>query len=205
MTRRTLLLVALVFCQSLATALHGQTVRPITEAEARAAVTIAAKEARGSEWAFLSAYERELRKVSDHYRNTGIWMPAGTTLKLTATPAAAQLLYVALTKMRFREPFEDLEWPGGVVVRVEPVTLEAPNIVNIMLSRNGTMVEPIRRELTPRRLQTTAGELFELNAGYVVFPTEAFTPGARVVLTFSPTRGNSITKTFSDSELRTLQ
>jgi hypothetical protein len=106
---------------------------------------------------------------------------------------------------RKREPLTGIQVPAGVVVSISPMQIDAPDIVKLIVARDGKEVRPIVSALRPKEFTTRMGVKFVVHAGTVVLPCSAFAPGAAVVVTAIPDHGGNIIKTFSDAELMRLK
>ena len=103
------------------------------------------------------------------------------------------------------KPIEEARWIGAVVVDVEPLRLDAPDVEEVTVTRNGSAVRPVGRALKPMTFTNGAGEQRAVHAGTVSFSVAAFEPGAAVVLQVSARGLEPIIYSFSDAELATLR
>lgn len=91
------------------------------------------------------------------------------------------------------------------MVLVNPTQIDAPDIIKVVLTRNGSVIPPTLSQLKVGELQTRMGAKRMIHSGAVFFPAGAFNPGAEVVLTAIPEVGKNLVSTFSQDELRRLQ
>ena len=99
-----------------------------------------------------------------------------------------------------------VKWVDGVTVNVQPKLVSAPDIVKIVLTRDGQQIDSVLPGLSPTTFTTRLGASVALHAGATSFPTKAFDPGAVVTLIAIPERGaDNFAKTFTDKELRSIQ
>lgn len=113
--------------------------------------------------------------------------------------------FFASERIRKMEPIGEVPWPTGFFVSVSPSQIGAPDIVKIVVTRDGVQIQPVADHLTARQFSTRMGAKSLIHAGDVFFPDAAFLPGARVVVTAIPESGNNIVKTLTDEELKGLQ
>lgn len=112
------------------------------------------------------------------------------TLALTTSLDLYRTAFVEA--MRMMEPAPPVPSETGIVVMVSPRQIDAPDIVKIVVQRDGTTVPPLRIGLSPTPFETRMGAKDMLGAGEIVFPAAAFLPGARVTVTFIPRTGGNL-------------
>jgi hypothetical protein len=95
----------------------------------------------------------------------------------------------ALRKM---EPLETVPFAPWMSVVVTPETINAPDVIKVVVTRNGQLVTPVSSTLSPREFRNNFGAATTLHAGYVAFPREAFAPGGLVVVTLIPESGQNM-------------
>jgi hypothetical protein len=106
--------------------------------------------------------------------------------------------------IRKREPVSSIEFPSGIAIAVSPSTINAPDVIKLIVERDGKEIPPIQNGLEPRILTTRAGLTTTLHAGILLFPCSAFMPGARVTVTAIPESGANMAKTIGQSDLVSL-
>ena len=94
--------------------------------------------------------------------------------------------------MRMMEPAPPVPSETGIVVMVSPSQIDAPDIVKVVVQRDGTIVPALRIGLKPTPFETRMGAKAMLGAGEVIFPATAFMPGGRVTVTFIPRSGGNL-------------
>ncbi len=107
--------------------------------------------------------------------------------------------------IRTREPIAQVAVPGRVVVSVFVFQIGAPNIMKVVVERNGREVKPVASTLRPTTQCTALGATATLNEGQVSFACSAFAPGASVTVIAIPTAGANFTKAFNSATLVKLQ
>ena len=106
-----------------------------------------------------------------------------------------------LEALRKRDPVDNLPVPAAFVVVVSPSRINAPDIVKIIVERDGKEIEPTINELRPTPLTTRLGARAVLHAGQALFPCSAFAPGAVVKVIAIPETGGNIETTIPEGEL----
>lgn len=103
--------------------------------------------------------------------------------------------------LRKRDPVDAIAVPGTFGVIVSPSRINAPDIIKIVVERDGKTVEPLANELVPTPLSTAIGAQVVLHAGRVSYPCAAFLPGARVTITAIPNMGVNVVKVIGQNDL----
>jgi hypothetical protein len=137
---------------------------------------------------------------------TGLWhlateVHASNDLSIGLLPPYTAYRRELVEKMRKMEPLDDAIWVDAIQVFVSPRTLDAPDIVKIVVQRDGKVIEPTGRMLTPGVMTTRMGAKREIHSGVVLYPCSAFAPGATVKVTAIPETGDNIIKIFSSNDL----
>jgi hypothetical protein len=97
-----------------------------------------------------------------------------------------------LDALRKRESIDVVPVPDGVSIYVRPARIDAPDIVKIVVERDGKVVSPRLNLLKPTLLTTALGAKAMLHAGSVVYPCSAFDPDATVRVIAIPEIGTNI-------------
>src|SRR5260370_36273075 len=90
------------------------------------------------------------------------------------------------------EPVEEAVVPVGHAVVVTPARFDSPDIIKVVVKRNGEIVPPIANELKPKVLSNRMGASTTLHAGYVLFPCSAFAPNGIGSITAIPETGTNL-------------
>jgi hypothetical protein len=102
---------------------------------------------------------------------------------------------------RRREPIDGVKARDAVAVVVIPKTINAPDIERIIVERDNREIPARESKLAPATLQTALGATVVRHAGEVLFPCEAFMPGAATLrVTAIGTTGNILNE-FTDRDL----
>jgi hypothetical protein len=107
--------------------------------------------------------------------------------------------------IRKRESLDSVSVPHAVNIAVTPKRIDAPDIVKVIVERDGVEVVPISSSLAPTVMTTRIGAKRAIHAGAVLFPCSAFAPGATVVVTAIPESGTNMVLTLSQKQLERLK
>jgi hypothetical protein len=77
---------------------------------------------------------------------------------------------------------------------VSPSRIDAPDIVKIVVERDGKVVAPRLSELKPTVLTTRMGAKALLHAGTIIYPCSAFDPDAAVRVIAIPEAGRTLSQ-----------
>jgi hypothetical protein len=186
-------------------------IRPaVTEAQAREWAATLSVSVKGDRAAFEHAFESLARGVIPEYPGDG---PNGV-VELYRTDAISISVVGQLTNFEAgaaeavgkRQPAGSALWPAGVTVQVTPTQIDCPNIRQVVLRRNGTVVEPLSNFLSPIPMSTAGGVTRTVGRGPVRYPREAFDPLGDPVITITaiPATGDNITRTLTPAEISRL-
>lgn len=106
--------------------------------------------------------------------------------------------------IRQRESIATVDIPTVVSIHVSPSQIDAPDIVRVIVERNGKVVAPIANTLRPTVFTTRLGAKSLLHSGALTFSCTAFAPGGRVMVTAIPESGDNFEKVFSQTELASI-
>jgi hypothetical protein len=95
-------------------------------------------------------------------------------------------------RLRKMEPTNAIPFIPAVSVHITPKQFTSPDVIKVVVFRNGKEVQPISSTLTPRTFQNALGGVVSLHAGVVAFPQDAFAPGGLVVVTLIPEVGDNM-------------
>ncbi len=181
----------------------------VTEEQAKAALKTAGEAAKGNYASLESNFQKEMRKIWDDYDNKSVLVYERAEMVVSVMGPAELMLAVASANVKRGAPIDNVGWPGGVTVYVSALTNESPNIVDTIVERDDKVVEPIRKDLIPKTLQTVLGGRQgtprEVHEGSVLYPIAAFDPGAKVVVHAVSDSNRRYSKTIFDRDLRKLQ
>ncbi len=139
--------------------------------------------------------------------NTG-FLTMNPAISLTNHPALDAIVISPFTgyrralseAVRKREPLENVQVVEGVIVAISPSQLNAPDIIKVVVTRDGKDVAQITSKLKPTELTNRMGAKAILHAGSTIFPCAAFEPGGTGV-TLIPESGSNIDVTITASQL----
>ena len=107
--------------------------------------------------------------------------------------------------LKIDRPLADIPWIDGVVVSVEPLRIDAPDITDVVIERGGRKVPPIESRLRPMTFANGSGEQAALHAGDVRFPLSAVAPGAPVTISVVPSTGTPLVTVLAEAQLSLLK
>ena len=84
--------------------------------------------------------------------------------------------------LKIDRPLAEIPWTEGVVVSVEPLRIDAPDIAEIVIERGGRRVAAIENRLRVMTFTNGNGQQSALHAGDVRFTLSAVAPGASTAL-----------------------
>jgi hypothetical protein len=170
--------------------------------EVRAAVKTARAEHPSDNTAFEHALDAALgRSPGNEY----VEIHSDATLMVLLIPrymAFRQAMSDALRKM---EPVESVGIADGHGVAVFPRQMWAPDIIKIVLQRNGETIAPISNNLKPQTLTNRMGASVTIHTGEVFFPCSAFSPDGTVTITAIPEAAGNMVKTLTPDEMKKLR
>jgi hypothetical protein len=106
--------------------------------------------------------------------------------------------------LRKRDPIDSIEVLPGVAITIAPNSIDAPDIVKVIVERDGKEVAPITNGIKPTTVETRLGAKATLHSGVAVYPCSAFDLGGRVRVTLIPESGNNVEHDLQASELALL-
>ena len=107
--------------------------------------------------------------------------------------------------LRINRPIADVPWIDAVAIVIDPMRIDAPDIVRVIVERGGQDIRPTEDLLRPMTFANGNGGQAVLHAGEVRFPVTAFAAGAPVTVTAIPAAGSPFVATLSDAQLQTLK
>ncbi|HKT81653.1 MAG TPA: hypothetical protein VJP86_15605 [Vicinamibacterales bacterium] len=188
-----------------AAALAAQTAPPLTESRVRAFARQARTESRGDSTDLVLALDRRVRETWGEFESFPMSILRRDDLLVTLTGPYMAFRRSIVDMLRTRRSIDEAPWVDAAVLTVSPVRLEAPDISQVDLTRNGAIVPAAKNELRPMTFDNGAGARGVLSAGDVRYPMSAFAPGGTVILTLRPRSGEPFVYRFSDAELSSLK
>jgi hypothetical protein len=184
------------------------------EPEVRQIARAAADEAKNDVAAFQRAFRAGVRAVAPDYSGPQTVI-GSAALRITVSGPLARFEAEAMAAVGRGEPLARVAWSPDAVVAVLPQQSEAPDIDRIVVQRSDTsrplgseiVVAPLSSTLAARSLQFADGTTKTLHSGEIVFPISAFDPGLGVTVRIIavPTAGAPINRTFTSTQLRSIQ
>jgi hypothetical protein len=207
--RAVFILVALAIASGSAVARQADFVR-VSEGQARKALALASATANGNDHEFTSRFDKEIKKIAPDYdydpMNARLVLGSLTgALAIPITGPVGRFRAIAATAIRKLDSLDNVPWVDGVAVQVVILQITAPDIVKIVVTRDGRNIEPLQNNLIASEQTSRTGAKTILHQGPVFFPTSAFDPGATVVVTAVPESGRNLVRRFTDKELRKIQ
>jgi hypothetical protein len=186
-------------------------IRPaVTEAQAREWAGTLSVSAKGDRAAFEKAFEALARGVIPEYPGDGpdslVELYRTDSILISAVGQLTSFEAGAAEAVAKRQSTGSALWSAGVTVLVTPTQPDCPNIRQVVLRRNGTVVEPLSNFLSPMPMSTAGGETRAVGRGPVRYPREAFDPLGDPVITITaiPATGDQITRTLTPAEISRL-
>jgi len=186
-------------------------IRPaVTEAQAREWAGTLSASAKADRAAFESAFESLARGVIPEYPGDGpngvVELYRTDAIVISAVGQLTSFEAGAAEAVAKRQPAGSALWSAGVTVSVTPTQIDCPNIRQLVLRRNGTIVEPLSNFLSPMPMSTAGGVTRTVGRGPVRYPREAFDPLGDPVITITaiPETGDNITRTLTPAEISRL-
>jgi hypothetical protein len=186
-------------------------IRPaVTEAQAREWAGTLSASAKGDRAAFEHAFESLARGVIPEYPGDGpnglVELYRTDAILISAVGQLTTFEAGAAEAVGKRQSAGSALWSAGVTVSVTPTQSDCPNIRQVVLRRNGTIVEPLSNFLSPMPMSTAGGATRTVGRGPVRYPREAFDPLGDPVITITaiPETGDKITRTLTPAEISRL-
>lgn len=181
----------------------------VTQEQAMAALKVASDAAKGNYASLESNFQKEIRKIWNDYDNKAQPVYERAEMVVGVMGPAEMMLSQAVSNFRRQEGIAGITWPGSVTVYVSALSNESPNIVDIVVERDGKVIEPLRKGLIPRTMTAALGgrqgKPKEVHEGAYTYPTSAFDPGTSVTVSAVSDGGRKYSRTIFDRELRKLQ
>ena len=104
--------------------------------------------------------------------------------------------------LRKRESLDTVPVPSGIAVVVSPMQISAPDIIKVIVERDGRTMTPLENRLQPTPMTTPLGAKAIVHAGIVIYPCSAFAAGAGdVTVTAIPESGSNFVQAFASDTL----
>src|SRR5262245_10361466 len=185
--------VILLVCTVAATvgSLRAQSPEPMTEAALRATAKAAVADASTNEGRVL-ALDARVKEKWGAFDPYPISLNTAPGLRAGVVPPYLRYRTGFSEALRKMEPIESVPFSPWMSVVVTPEAINAPDVIKVVVTRNGQMVTPVSSSLSPKEFRNSFGAATTLHAGSVAFPREAFAPGGLVVVTLIPESGENM-------------
>ncbi len=149
--------------------------------------------------------DERVRAAWGSFESFPVRIHAGDHLTVTLTTPFMNYRKGVIEHLLMRAPLADVPWTDAAVVSVFPERLDAADITAIRVVRDGVEIAPVANRLRPMRFTNGRGESTDIGAGEVHFPSEAFRPGATVLVEAVPRTGPPYVLRLTDDQLRELK
>lgn len=201
-TTWALLLVAIVGAPIAAL---GQRVEPLTAARVRSLAREAESRAKGDPNELVLALDKRFREIWGDFESFPVSILRREDITITLTTPYMGYRRALVEHLRMRRPIAEVPWVDAALVSVGLDRVDAPDILQVIVERDGTPIPPTRNGLKPMSFQNGNGQTAVLHAGDISFPMSAFAPGATVVVAAVAAGGNRFAMTFDASQLQELK
>ena len=192
----------------LAVPLPAQRFEAISPSAVRSLTRQATAEARGDSDLLVLGLDRRVRARWGSFESFPVRIVARDDLSVTLSTPFMNYRKALIEHLLTRQPLDRLPWLENAIVSVTPERLDAPDITEVVMTRDGRAVAPLagtKNPLRPMTFQNGQGQTSMLHSGDVHFPMKAFEPGAAVTISAVPREGERMTLTLDDSTLRELR
>lgn len=119
---------------------------------------------------------------------------------VVSTPYSSFLAELS-ERVRLMESTDRIPFDPNFSIVVEPLKIDAPDIVKVVVERDGVIVQPLSVDLPTKTFNSRNGARVILHAGSVTYPPPAFAPGTTVRITAIPSEGSNIRETLTSETL----
>ncbi len=196
---------ALAIALSAPLATWGQPVGPMTARQIRA-LTASVQSARHVDKSdMVLDLDARVRARWGDFESFPVSIVRQDTLSVALTTPFLRYRRTLAQYLKIDRPLADIPWIDGVVVSVEPLRIDAPDITAVVIERGGQKVPPIESRLKLMTFTNGSGEQSAIHAGDVRFPLSAVAPGAPVTISIVPSAGVAIVVALDDAQLQLLK
>jgi hypothetical protein len=207
MEPKRLTLLPLMACLAAVSSLAAQTPRrePMSVSAVRGMTKEAEAEARGDKNEIVLALDRRVRERWGDFESFPITIVRREDLSIVLSTPFMTYRRALAEYLRMGDALERIPWIPTAVVAISPNRLEAPDILRVVVERNGKPIPASENLLKPMKFTNGNGDAATLHAGEVRFPMSAFAPGASVKIAAVPASGETFTYELDDSQLGILK
>jgi hypothetical protein len=183
----------------------GQRPAPITESRVRSLAREAEAEGRGDKTEVVLALDRRFRDRFGDFESFPITIVRRDDLSVVLSTPFMTYRRALAEYLRMNDPLAKIPWIPTAVINVGPLQLGAPDIVRVVVERDGKPIAPSANLLKPMSFANGNGDTAVIHAGDVRFPMSALAPGAAVRILAIPKAGEPFAVTLDDGQLHTLK
>jgi hypothetical protein len=159
-----------------------------------------------SEGAFFLALDQFVgTEIIPPFKTGAIPIESSGAISIVLLPRYAAYHLALEEALRKMEPIDAIQIFEGHAVLVSPSQMDAPDIIKVVLQKNGEIIPPMLNNLAPKAFQNRMGATTMLHVGAVMYPCSAFTPGAVITITAIPNSGTNFAKTLRLDEIQGLR
>jgi hypothetical protein len=181
----------------------------VTQEQGMAALKTAAESAKGNYASLENTFQREIRKIWNDYDNALFKVYDRAEMNVLIIGPAENAVSNASAALKRGETIDGVTWPGGVTVYIAVLSNDSPDIVDVVVERDGKVIEPLHKGLQPRPIQAVVGAGRGTNRmvheGGYLYPVSAFDPGGKVVVAAVSDSGRKYSKEVFERDLRKIQ
>ena len=197
----------LVLCATAIPTLVAQGPRrePMTPAAVRAMTKDAESAARGDKNEVVLGLDSRVRARWGDFESFPITIVRREDLSIVLSTPFMTYRRALAEYLRMNDSLDKIPWIPTAVVTISPSRLEAPDILRIVVERDGKEIAAAENLLKPMAFTNGSGDAATIHAGEVRFPMTAFAPGAGVKIAAVPAKGETFTYELDDGQLATLK
>jgi len=197
----------LLLAAGAATIVSAQTPRrePMTPAVVRALTKEAESAARGDKNEVVLGLDSRVRARWGDFESFPVTIVRREDLSIVLSTPFMTYRRALAEFLRMNDSLDKIPWVPTAVITISPGRLEAPDILRVVVERDGKEIAPAENLLKPMAFTNGSGDSAMIHAGEVRFPMSAFASGASVKIAAVPAKGDSFTLELDDSQLATLK
>jgi len=199
------LLLAIALATGSTAGMLAQRVEPINAARVRALAKEAEAEGKGDRTEIVLALDRKFRQKWGDFESFPVSIVKREDLSILLTTPFMTYRRAIAENLRMEHPLATTPWVDSAVITISPIQIGAPDIRELVVSRNGKPIAPLENRLKPMSFQNGNGQTALIHAGEIRFPISAFAPGAPVIVTATPAAGEPFVFPVDENQLQTLK
>jgi hypothetical protein len=202
MTRRSVLALVLAFSVVAPIGAQAPSSEAITEATIRTMTTAAIAAGKGNPDKTIDALDKAVKARWGEVYKDPAFLIASPELSAALFSPYMGYRFALKNAVRKQETTDGLPFEEDIAeIRVSPTQMGAPDIIKIVVRRGDQIIEPLTNALFAREFKNRLGAAVMIHTGTVTYPMSAFAPGADVVMTLIPERGQNIVGTMTGKAL----